>query len=255
MRQALSDYTTATAAIMSFYFTCVTSFDHIHPDVSSGKMLPPGKQHLGVLHFDGTFARRFERDYAALKEVTRRCARHSLSYPTIVSTCHAVRYLTCVLAFIAPQYALLAGALQFVVAPLSLPVAVMKLLTYAPEGVLHYILAAMVAMGVGGDGLGPIVTMDGRLLACLAGVDQLANLLVYLCWSEPFGFSRLIRHAVYGTLDTKLDWLVVFGCLYGTQLDIGLTIVVGVLTLGAVNTLLPKAKAWLRVPCQPGFAI
>ncbi|CAE7260452.1 unnamed protein product [Symbiodinium natans] len=248
VKQALWDYVAATAAVLGFYGRYVTSFDQIHPDVSRGRMLPP-TQHIGTLRFDGALARRFERDYAELKEVTRRCARHSLSYPAIVSMCHAVRYLTCVAAFVAPRYALLVGALQFVVAPLSLPVAAMKLLTYAPEGVLHYALALTLGFG-GGVVLGPVVTMDGRLLACLMAVDQVANLLVYLLWSEPFGLSRLIRHAVYGTLDTKLDWLVVFGCLYGSQLDIGLTLLVGLLTLGAVNTVLPEVKAWLRVPCQ-----
>eukprot|EP00927_Polykrikos_kofoidii_P078211 TRINITY_DN75056_c0_g1_i1.p1 TRINITY_DN75056_c0_g1~~TRINITY_DN75056_c0_g1_i1.p1 ORF type:complete len:435 (-),score=41.49 TRINITY_DN75056_c0_g1_i1:69-1280(-) len=246
--EAARQYTASIAALFRFYSRYVGSFDEIHPEIMTGEMLPPRQRHLGTLRFDGAFALRFEHDLEAVKEVTRRCSPFTLSFATILGACHVLRVLTCAMAVFAPEYALFVGALQFVVAPLSFPIAVFKLMTYLPEGVVHHVLLLLLGPLIGG--VGPNFVMDFRLLAWLIAADQLLNLAVYLAWSEPFGPLRLLRHALYGTFDTKLYYVIVFGCLHGLKIDAVLLVVVGIATLASGRYLVPWLKAKLRVPCS-----
>jgi len=198
--------------------------------------------------------------------------------------------------------AFVVGALQFVIAPFSFPISVMKLFTYGIEGLLHYVFA-MIFTGLlarleslsleafGGDagaaagtlslgnthdasfppaGLSesmspvskfrPTFTIDARFLLWWVGIDQLLNWVCYLLYSEPFPLSVLVKHIIYGTLDTKLYWLIVFGALYGLEVDIVVSVLSSVALCVATGTVkVPRSlsslstfpKLWLRRSAAP----
>ena len=110
------------------------------------------------------------------------------------------------------RLALLAvGLLQFVVAPMSAVVCLMRFGTNAPDCALHYLCSALAAALV--SAASPAlprglvaslrVTLDERFAAAFFLVDLALSFLVYFQTSERFGAARLLKHIVYGTFNTK----------------------------------------------------
>lgn len=198
--------------------------------------------------FDAAFARDFNQDIKHLQDATRKCRNLTFGYETILWMCHVLRWLTGFAAFIAPRYALLIGALQFLLAPFSFPIAVMKLATYAPEGIIHYLLAMFLGPLIGG--YGPAFTVNTWFFCGFLAADQVLNLVVYLLWSEPFQMRRLLCHVVYGTANTKVYYLVAFGCLHGVQVNIVLVVLTSVLTVVVLNFVMPALLGALGLPCH-----
>jgi hypothetical protein len=100
-----------------------------------------------------------------------------------------------------------AGLLQFVVAPLSFIVCVLRFCTNGLDCVFHYIINGMVSAAL------PLVpfevptltlTMDLNFAVIFLTADFFLNCIVYVTSSDAFEVKRFFKHVVYGTLNTKV---------------------------------------------------
>mmetsp|Transcript_59126 Transcript_59126/g.108703 ORF Transcript_59126/g.108703 Transcript_59126/m.108703 type:complete len:424 (+) Transcript_59126:45-1316(+) len=223
------DYLPIIGGMFRFYWSYVMAAGRrLPPELAFGKILPPRQEHAGKLTLDASYALDFTRDYERLEEVTRKAGSLSLDYKTMLYGSHAIRLLTCVAAFLAPRWALCVAALQFVLAPLSLPISIMFMMVNIPEYITHYIFAFAVGPAIGGHGL--VFTIGYRFVGLLLIFDQASSWFYYLRDSEPFGFLRLMRHVVYGTFTTRSVNVVVFGLLWGFQVDVVVLVLASVLS-------------------------
>ena len=238
-------------ALFQFYFRYVTSFDRIRPCTrfAAGNLFPPRKSDFGILALDASFANDFNKDFEDLRALTRTSRRYSFDYETILYGSHCIRWASCASAvFVGGWAALLIGTLQFVLAPFSFPIALMKLATYGLEGVVHYSFAMSVGPFLGGQ-IGPVIAVNAISVGLFFVVDQLLNLVIYLCFAERLPLSTLVRHVVYGTANTKLYYVVVFGCLWGQQIDLMLVMVVSAMSLAFEKFVKRQLLNKLCIPC------
>jgi len=186
--------------------------------------------------------------------------------------------------FASPFGILLLGLMQFIVAPMSFVVCVMRFCTNGPEAVMHYAINFIVGGSfayfkthiLSKESL--IVQFDDCDFGCLSitwhflliflGVDFVLNLIVYLSVSENFGFFRLLKHITYGTFNTKMYYIVVLGCLAispgdsnsdvsaassregGLRISFIVLLLTGFCSYVAQNyDLLPKILRFLGLPC------
>ena len=171
----VSAYVAASVAILKFYFTMVFRFGEIHPDLPSGKLCDailahPAKQ-AAPLHvpLSASFAAEFNSLYNDLKKFLRRRLgavgatevpfKHILTASFVVRAVWAVAAVSAVvvasgredqpqqlqphdnnnqLSVFGRLALLCVGCLQFVVAPLSLAVCVMRLGTNIWDCLVHY---------------------------------------------------------------------------------------------------------------------
>eukprot|EP00750_Incisomonas_marina_P018185 INCI2745.1.p1 GENE.INCI2745.1~~INCI2745.1.p1 ORF type:complete len:382 (+),score=52.80 INCI2745.1:98-1243(+) len=275
----LRNYAAASAAVLKFYLSMIFRFGEIHPDIPSGRLLG------GILHLPkvqttpATFRlrKKFRSDFNDAYDDLRRTLRTELAgvadipFERTLFLSFAVRavwVLLCVLgltftnddsqfAFAPRVFLLLAGLLQFFVAPMSLVVCVMRLGTNLLDFLVHYlcnaVAAGLVAFATGGAGSRLSLSLfDARVAAGFLALDFLANLAVYWRVSEPFGFWRLLKHIVYGTLNTKTYFLVVFALLNGLRVDAAVFLLTSVMSYFVYSKgIFVKTLSLLGLPSFP----
>ena len=236
---AFSCYLRASWLILAFYISHIFRFGEIHPGIPSGALLSeimelprPGAPKDIPLRTG--FARAFNDAYAKLRAELRatlaRCGADRVPYATLARRSFAVRLAWAALIAVVVagpatparvRLALLAlgGAAQCAAAPLSAAVCVLRLGTNAPDAALHYACAAAASAGVAALGVGGVATLTigPTFLAAFLAADLALSAFVYWRASEAFGAARLLKHAAYGTLNTKTYFLVVFGVLRGCE--------------------------------------
>ena len=79
-------------------------------------------------------------------------------------------------------------------------------------------------------------TLDFDFAVTFFAIDFFLNCLIYFTSSQLFCFKRFLEHVVYGTLNTKTYFLIVFASLSGLEVDL-LTVVL----TGAINYYLAKS--------------
>mmetsp|Transcript_23754 Transcript_23754/g.51896 ORF Transcript_23754/g.51896 Transcript_23754/m.51896 type:complete len:565 (+) Transcript_23754:53-1747(+) len=217
--------------ILQFYFKYVRSFGKIHPDLPSGAFLAklddPSTPFPKEFAVGASFAHEFNEAYEALKHKIAASLREP-DAERIWQACFAVRALQCFIVWTSgATLGLLAGLLQFVVAPLSLTSSFIRLFTNFSDCLIHYALnfAAILL-------LAPILPYVRRLpitttfaisplfVVAFFVIDFFLNLLVYVRTAERWTATRLLKHIVYGTFNTKTYFVVVLGCLYELEFDI-----------------------------------
>lgn len=236
-------------AMLHFYFSNLRAFSHIQascggPDAGSGSIFSAPL--VGEITFDGKFAYEINSGFEKLRALAR--GMKPQNYQSILTWSHCLRWIVCLVSILAPSYGVLVGAVQFVVAPLSLPIAVMKAMTYICHAMVHYMFAILVGPVLGG--YAPCFTINLKFCLTCFAIDQALNFYIYLTMSEPFGWARLARHVVYGTCNTKLYFVVVFGCLQGLQVDVALVVIVSVLSFAFEKYLMQDVLRMFRLPCR-----
>jgi len=111
---------------------------------------------------------------------------------------------------------------------------------------VHYVFAFSLGPILGGQG--PIFTIGYRFVLGFFVLDQALSLFFYLRDSERFGLVRLLRHVVYGTASTKSCNMVVFGFLWGLQVDLALVVLTSALTFMFNKYLMPNILQMLGLP-------
>lgn len=252
----------ASLAIWTFYCSVITRFGEIRPGMKIGSLLAelnnlPRKQlspYRMTLNRD--FAQEFNTKYETLKEQVRqklsRTWAAKASFEFILASSFAVRLLWAMVVISASlgvfwpghlhtsprRLALLSlGLLQFVVAPLSFVVCCMRLGTNASDIAFHYICNALAALFIrwatNGAGTGFYIEVNWRFFLSFFVADFLLNLLVYFQVSEHFRFTCLVKHAVFGTMNTKTYFLVVLATQLGLRIDIGVWVLTALITVTA----------------------
>mmetsp|Transcript_62596 Transcript_62596/g.146901 ORF Transcript_62596/g.146901 Transcript_62596/m.146901 type:complete len:535 (-) Transcript_62596:114-1718(-) len=222
--------------VLSLYGSFIFRFSEVHPDLPNGQLLEDiitKAEHGAVeLRLPRAFADTFNKKFAdtssqMLKELGEP------DFTSILAASFAVRALQCVVTLTTGwMCGLAAGLLQFLVAPLSFTGSFIRLLTNVSDCLLHYACSAVAAIALSWlDVSWPILRIDTTFMAVFFTVDFLLNLLVYWLTSESFGLRRLLVHIVYGTFNTKTYFLVVLGCLLGTELNPAVLLAASVLTM------------------------
>lgn len=243
----LIGYLSACLAMFRFYFKFAWSFDRIHPNVANGKMFPPRQEDMGTWNFDASFAQEFESSFEQLKHQVRQIEVLN-NYNIIFWASHGIRWVTAFVAVVAPRWALMVGAVQFLIAPFSLPICIIRMWAYLPGAVVHYMSCLLVGPVLGGRGL--VLTMGPGIFGAWMAIDQILNFVVYFRTSEPFGARRLAKHILLGTLNTKVYYVVAFGCLQGLQIDLLVWVVVSFLSMLVEVYLMKDVYNALGVPAH-----
>ena len=274
-------YVQASLLVIGFYRRFVFRFGEIHPALPSGRLfdeledvrgkplatpLGDGNCHDGkegssapprkVVQLGGAFKREFNDGYAQLKTQLRKLLP-PCKFETVLAGSWAVRALWAAAVWSAGTRALPLGLLQFVVAPLSFVVCLMRFGTNFFDALLHYTINILV--GLCTRQWMPTAMRDAT--SCTIGttcvvaffaVDFVLSLFVYWQASDAFGTRRLLKHIGYGTFNTKTYFLVVFGCLFGLHINLVVYALTGLLTLVVVRSGF-KPKLWnaLGLPCFP----
>jgi hypothetical protein len=254
---AIGAYLAASLAILRFYAHVVFRFGEIHPDLPSGKLmsqlvsLPPKQvNEASRVRLRAAFARDFDERYEKLQTFLRESLAPTgaaeVPFETTMMLSFAVRVgWAAIIAFVviaagdadglsalARVCLLLIGLLQFVVAPLSLPVCILRLGTNVWDCALHYALnlaaAGVVRAITGGAGSGVALRFGWPFLGMFLALDFVLNVAVHMRLSEPFGAARLLRHMAYGTLNTKTYFAVVVGVLAYLEVDLAVVVLTGV---------------------------
>ena len=156
------------------------------------------------------------------------------------------------------------GLLQFVVAPMSLVVCAMRFGTNGIDCALHYAVNAAVGCVLALlsrsphfewlDGCLGKVSFSAATLGLFLALDFALNVAVYCSASERFGPARLAKHVLYGSFNTKTYFVVVFGALASSRLELDVLawLLTGLATMafvasGAKEGLLRR----LRLPSFP----
>lgn len=214
--------------LLRMYCRQVRSLSRLHPEIYSGKMLPPGQKHVGQLELDASIAKDFEKDYAQLADLLRRNSNLTLDYKTMLYCSHIVRWLMLITAVLAPRWAFAVGTLQFLVVPFSFPIAVMFAIVNIPEYAFHYVFAVLLGFTIGGHG--PVLTIGYRVSLMFFALDQALSFYVYFRDCKCVELGRILRHLVYGTASTKIVNLIVFALLWGLQMDLAVVFLTSVLS-------------------------
>lgn len=231
-------YVSATWHVLKFYFEAILSFGAIHANLPSGQLLKDIDQLApsATIAVGGEFAKSFNTKIEDLNEVMRRLqAVAGCNFQTILASSFAVRALWGAAVWIwGPSWALAGGLMQFMVAPMSFAVCIMRFCTNGTDCVFHYLLNACVlltrfALQDWWPTLG-VIRIDSRFTMAFLLVDFVLNLAVYLSVNESFGVLRLFKHIIYGTFNTKTYFVVVLGALCGLEYDLTVVLCTGVLT-------------------------
>lgn len=278
MFSSIGPYLEASLAVWTFYRSVIVRFGEIHPTMKSGGLLSelgglPRKQRSPYrVTLNKAFAKEFNAKYESLKDFVRErlattgAAKTSFEHTLVAS--FAVR-LTWAIVLISAALGVFWGAdfhtaprrlgllsiglLQFVAAPLSFVVCCMRFGTNASDIAFHYVCnvvaSLLVCLITNGEGTGLSFEINWTFFVGFFVIDFILNLIVYLQVSERFRFARLLKHAVYGTLNTKTYFLVVLSTQFGLTVDIGVWALTGLMTLLAVRSgLFAKLLARLGVP-------
>mmetsp|Transcript_125687 Transcript_125687/g.222726 ORF Transcript_125687/g.222726 Transcript_125687/m.222726 type:complete len:429 (-) Transcript_125687:71-1357(-) len=256
-------YALASWKILRFYTHFTRRFGDIHTDLPSGKLLSfidaksasPGSTRISV---KAGFAKEFNKAYETLQEDMRRLlSGSSQPFETTLFWSFLVRALWgCAVWVGNPARMLVFGLAQFLVAPMSFVVCIMRFGTNGLDCVLHYLLNAATVciahvLGSWWPGL-VLVRFDGRFLLTFLAVDFALNLILYFSVNESFGSARLLKHILYGTFNTKMYFIVVIGVLNGIECDLTVIVITGLLTKWAVNSGFKTAALHaLGLPCFP----
>jgi len=250
--------------ILRLHFSLIFRFGEVHPDLPNGDLLSLVSTQAPQKPMELSLPTAFAEDLnGQFKTLTAQMLKElgEPDFPVILAWSFAVRVFQCLVTFMLGwRCGLSAGLLQFVVAPLSLTGAFIRLLTNVSDCVLHYACSFIAAEALSSIaralpiGLkSPTVTIDVYFLACFFIVDFLLNVLVHMNTSESFGFRRMASHVVYGTFNTKTYFLVVLGALLGFELDLAVVCLGSLLTKAAIKY---GVYGWLlRVSKWPCFPI
>lgn len=166
-----------------------------------------------------------------------------------------------------PYVVLTFGLAQFVVAPMSFVVCIMRFGTNMGDAVLHYLVAVFVGLVLAplvraALSFGVVQLFGFPLLSYFTiklglnftitflATDFLLNSLVYWHTSERFGIRRLLKHVFYGTFNTKTYFLVVLGVLQNVEIDLVNVLLVGMISLWLERRhFLPKVLRLVKIPC------
>eukprot|EP00928_Gymnodinium_smaydae_P037922 TRINITY_DN26269_c1_g2_i1.p1 TRINITY_DN26269_c1_g2~~TRINITY_DN26269_c1_g2_i1.p1 ORF type:complete len:545 (+),score=82.84 TRINITY_DN26269_c1_g2_i1:63-1697(+) len=252
------EYPYLWGSILSFYFRYVRQFGRIHPDFSSGALFEK-LEHVELpfeVPLDAKFAREFNDAYDRLKSDIA-CRLREPNFEHILIGSFVVRALQCAVVWIFGwQAGLVTGLLQFVVAPLSLTSSFIRLFTNLSDCILHYafnaVTAVVCARALSSSTWKMSLIMDVRFVTLFFCLDFGLNMFVYMRTAERWSVSRLLKHMAYGTFNTKTYFVIVFGCLYGLEVDLVVLVATSLLTWFCAKTglqrTLVKAVGW---PCFP----
>eukprot|EP00421_Protoceratium_reticulatum_P006861 CAMPEP_0168363316 /NCGR_PEP_ID=MMETSP0228-20121227/3627_1 /TAXON_ID=133427 /ORGANISM="Protoceratium reticulatum, Strain CCCM 535 (=CCMP 1889)" /LENGTH=587 /DNA_ID=CAMNT_0008376037 /DNA_START=184 /DNA_END=1947 /DNA_ORIENTATION=+ len=184
------------------------------------------------------FRDEFNAAYDELKRDIARTLGLDVSFLPILIGSWIARILQCYVAWSYSWFwALGAGFAQFLAAPLSFTSSLVRLLTNLSDCILHYainglmvfvVLYAAPAAGVSLFGTYKIKFGITYVVSFFV-VDFIANLYHYLATSERFGCGRLLTHILYGSFNTKTYFVVVLGCVFGLEVDLGIWLATGAL--------------------------
>jgi len=152
--------------------------------------------------------------------------------------------------------ALLVSCLQFIVAPYSFAVATLHIFTNLVELVMHYTIHATVLWIAAASNLSSPHAMPftpGFAMLFLA-LDQLLNLAVYLKYNVRLPFTALLKHVIYGFLNTKTvtALLLLALCDSPRKLDLSVWVMTGILTWYAGPWLQSR---FYRLSGLPSFSV
>ena len=264
--QNMFKYLTATYHILAFYFHFIFQFSRIHKDLPSGRLLreiaaksAATTQPINIT-LDYSFSQHFNQQYHALRQRLRAMLNPSTSikFETVLFSSWLVRMLWCLGVWTHGIKALPLGLLQFVVAPMSFAVCILRFGTNAFDAVMHYTINGCVGYALsqsygssGPSTHGWCFTISTAFVLSFFIVDFLLNLFVYAQVSDTFHAKRLLKHIVYGTFNTKTYFLVVLGCVYQQKVDIVHFLLTGTITLCITRFTGLKATIWsmLGLPC------
>ena len=258
----VGQYIQSTSLILQFYFHYIFQFQHIHPDVPSGKMFAEIAQinsnSSSKIQLNYNFAIEFNQKYAELRSKLRHLLQPSkLNFETILIGSWLVRIVWVIAVWIFGSKALLVGLLQFVVAPMSFAVCLLRFGTNASDAILHYSINIMVGLTIQQftswlPFCSMTFTISRNFIIFFFVFDFILNLFVYVQVSDTFEPRRLLKHIAYGSFNTKTYFLIVLGCLYGQEINVMSYCLIGLLTLCITRTgLKAKLWGWLRLPSFP----
>jgi len=263
MLRSWLQYAAASTEVLHFYFTMIFRFGEIHPELPSGVLLdsimavPDVQEVPSKFPLQMKFSTEFNTAYDELKTSLRsRLASTGggkSSFKFILSASFVIRALWALLIVAvvwhsnhfplstALRVTLLGfGLLQFIVAPMSLVVCIMRLGTNIWDCLLHYTVNLLVSFCVlsltSGSGSGIRVSIGTNFAVLFLTGDFLLNLFVYLRASESFGPRRLLKHILYGSFNTKSYFAVVLSTLWGLEIDLGVWVLASLLTRVAYRT-------------------
>jgi sterol desaturase/sphingolipid hydroxylase (fatty acid hydroxylase superfamily) len=282
-------YATASYEILVFYFTVIFQFHEMHPDAPSGRLFktiadlqtPQATPYQTPIQM--TFRTLFNKKHATLQRSLRARLGATMGSPvrfeSILYRSFAVRavWIACILAAVwyqseSPDTVMLVplhvhhrqrlmllaiGLLQFIVAPMSLVVCLLRFCTNAMDCLVHYGIVCMSVMLVdtatAGKGSGCTICLNEAFALAFLGLDFCLNLLTYLRVSESFHPVRLLKHIAFGTFNTKTYYIVVFGVLAGLEVDLATWLLTSILSSALYCT--DGVGSILRICSLPCFEI
>jgi hypothetical protein len=259
------NYIQSTILILQFYFQTIFNFSSIHKDIPSGKLFNEisnidRDKPSTIIQLNCNFAQEFNMKYNKLKTSLRKLLKPSNSsrFEIILVASWAVRIIWAISVWILGSKALLVGLLQFLVAPMSFAVCILRFGTNAFDALLHYSINIIIGLFAQQSNtflpsyLFTSFTLGKEFIFLFFFIDFILNLFVYFQVSEKFQFQRLLKHIVYGTFNTKTYFLIVFACIFNHKIDVSTYILTGLATLCISRTGI-KSILWgkLGLPCFP----
>eukprot|EP00929_Paragymnodinium_shiwhaense_P124127 TRINITY_DN9907_c0_g1_i1.p1 TRINITY_DN9907_c0_g1~~TRINITY_DN9907_c0_g1_i1.p1 ORF type:complete len:570 (-),score=90.76 TRINITY_DN9907_c0_g1_i1:411-2120(-) len=234
----IAHYPRLWCRILKFYFSHVHQFGRIHKDLPSRRLTEglhtaESKDFPMDIEVNMAFKRDFNAAFDELAADVQSSVREP-NYEVLMGLSWLVRIVQCSAAWLYGwQLGLLSGLLQFVVAPLSLTGCLIRLLTNFADCVVHYALNGLVAYAWSyyvPTALVLKIVFTSNFVIGFFVVDFILNLFVYFRVAEQWAISRLLKHMAYGTFNTKTYFVVVFGCLYLFEFDLGVVLVTSAFT-------------------------
>ncbi|GMI06433.1 hypothetical protein TrVE_jg8391 [Triparma verrucosa] len=259
-----SSYISASSLILKFYANHVVRFNEIHSDLPSGVLqnnlrASITKKSNAKVTLNAEFGDEFNASYKALVPALRKELKGKLkwNFTTILVWSFIVRF-----AWFAAitKYGFFGsigtGMWQFVFAPLSFVVCVLRFCTNGMDCIFHYLINVLVCVllnAVPFEVPTFIFTIDANFAVGFFAVDFVLNCLVYFSSSEPFGFKRFLKHVLYGTLNTKTYFLIIFSSLSGLKISFTTAFLTGLLNLHFASS--GSRSYLLRLMGLPSFPI
>jgi len=232
------NYVWASARVLSHFWKTIYEFGEIHPTLPSGVLWAgalissqtPGKSSRFALGRD--FKEKINNRFLRL-DAEMRARLPNCKFEPLMIASQAWRLVWAGACWRYGAKALPIGLIgQFLIAPMSFASGLLRYLTDVPIQDAHYVINFVVALLVKRwlpASLEYSITIDGRFCAAFLGLDMLATTLCHFSMSKYVPPSRLWKHIVYGTLNTKTYFLVVFGALQGLKVDVATVVLSGIL--------------------------